>query len=202
MPDGEIEVNLTELERLFAEITVVERRKKAREDGKKDKEYGEVDRVAQEKDSMAAEMAFAKQYNLWPDFYIGKKPCPADFTVCEWKIDVKQTWRPDGRLLVELDRNAPGRRCHFYVLATGTDKTFILRGWAYWFEIMRPECKKNLGYRDTYVLDQDELHSMSEFLQRRIKDESLERKAVENQRVGGTKDAVRKPSGPYEEADL
>lgn len=105
-----------------------------------------------------AEYAYAKAFNLYPDFTTHPRSGGVELlSRKQLKVDVKQTPNPKGRLLVKLGVE-PGE-ADFYVLVTGVPPTFHIRGYAYSQEIIDEKNIIDLGHGPTYALEQDKLHS-------------------------------------------
>lgn len=110
---------------------------------------------------MLAEFAVAYRLNLWPDLSIVPRRGGHDLEYGRATIDVKATDRPNGKLLATL-KTASQDHADVFVLAVVTDEEIRLVGWAYAEELLNDASILDLGHGDTYVLPQDELHSISE----------------------------------------
>tara|TARA_R110000824_G_scaffold117171_5_gene268997 strand:- start:3256 stop:3666 length:411 start_codon:yes stop_codon:yes gene_type:complete len=79
---------------------------------------------------VAAELAFAKHYNLYPPLDVGIRHGTADFEMNGRSIDVKQSDYSDARLIVPPYKLEEGRASDSYVLVTGVLPELVLRGHA------------------------------------------------------------------------
>ena len=71
-------------------------------------------------------------------------------------VDVKNTVYPNGKLLVRCGKEL--MRVDMYVLMTGTFPVFTFSGFAYYDEIINDDNITNLGYGESYCLNQNQLH--------------------------------------------
>ena len=78
-----------------------------------------------ELEGVAGEIAVAKHFNVYPDF--GDKPGIHDLIICGWKVDVKTTKYPKGRLEAAEDKRDAD--VDVYLLVTGLFPVYTLRGW-------------------------------------------------------------------------
>lgn len=112
----------------------------------------------------AAELAFCKWANLWPDLVIteGKQPdfdavLPSGIT-----IDVKQSSRQTNNLLIKLDKDKhPADR---YVLVLGKSPRLRIVGWAGKEEAIQDGRIRDLGWGDGYFMNSEELNDIWEIL--------------------------------------
>lgn len=88
---------------------------------------------------VAAEVAFAKYYNLYPPMDIGMKPGSADFIVDGRSIDVKQSKYGDARLIVPPYKLESNRSCDSYVLVTGEMPSMRMMGYARREDLCNPK---------------------------------------------------------------
>lgn len=104
----------------------------------------------------AAELAFCKLFNVYPDFDIGVYRV-GDADRFGQAVDVKATRRPNGRLLaVKRKREL---RADVYALIVVNGSTFTFAGFASAAELLA-ECRLiDLGHGDGFAMTQDELRS-------------------------------------------
>jgi hypothetical protein len=119
---------------------------------------------------VAAEFAFCKLFNLFPDFSIEPRSA-ADGTDVEkdsklfiWRVDVKGTKYPTGRLLARpMDGNyashAARSTTDLFALMTGQYPTFTFRGFFTKKDLMQPGRIGDLGHGPTYIASQHELYN-------------------------------------------
>lgn len=128
---GGIPVELTEFECKVAELLGTARRNAGNAAGKFDTLVAKDKMMEHEIQGVAAEIAFAKHYNLYPCLdTVGIRPGSADFVLWGKTVDVKQSSIPNARLIVPPDKLEKSRSCDIYVLVTGKTPSFIIRGHA------------------------------------------------------------------------
>lgn len=106
------------------------RRDSNRESGVKDLLVAKENPYHMDIQGVAAELAFAKHYNLYPPLDVGIRHGTADFEVNGRSIDVKQSDYSDARLIVPPYKLEEGRASDSYVLVTGVLPKLVLRGHA------------------------------------------------------------------------
>jgi len=128
--------------------------------GTKDAKIGPQDAVEADIDATGAEIATARCLGVEPDFTVRPRHGGADLTLEGMTIDVKHTRHKNGRLLApQWKAKAP---CDIYVLITGSLPNYVLRGFAFGFEFLVEENKRDLGYGPTFALDQARLRSIQD----------------------------------------
>jgi len=150
-----MEVILNEAEQKIAKFIGKLRKNNAEGQGYKSTPYGRnIDII--EAESVAAEMAFCKLANLYPDLSPGEKDNDADATTYYGKtVDVKQTPYQDGHLLVKPVKKIGD--VDYYVLMIGEMPTFRFAGFVSEHDIIKPGKIKQTGYTNSYSMDQEEL---------------------------------------------
>lgn len=106
-------------------------------------------------DGLIAEFAFCKWKNIWPDLSIAPRAGGADCVFGKWKVDVKATRRPNGRLLAVMSKTE--QQAEVYVLAVVKDNEVTFPGWAFAKELLNQKNVIDLGHGPTYALDQSQL---------------------------------------------
>ena len=108
-----------------------------------------------ELEGMAAEWAFCKALNIYPDLFGG--PRTHDCVYYGATVDVKSTQYEQGQLIVRPEKiDDP---CDYYALVTGTfPGPYALRGVASKEEIFYPSRKTDLGYGPVYAMPQNQLY--------------------------------------------
>ena len=124
-----------------------------------DEKQGDQDGVDSDVMGFAAEYAFAKHQNLFPDFGLSPRSGTADGVMGKFKYDVKSTHLPNGRLLCTLKENAS---VDIYILAIVASRSVNFPGWAYSSELRKNENIKDLGHGNGYVMDQSKLRLFKE----------------------------------------
>jgi len=126
----------------------------ARNAGVRDAKVGSHDGAEADEQGMIAEYAFAKLFNVFPDFGLSPRSGSAD-GICKGKrYDVKSTKHKSGRLLATLKNNPD---VDIYVLAIVDGAEVSFPGWAYKDELMNERNIKDLGRGKGYALEQREL---------------------------------------------
>ena len=109
-------VELTDSEYSVAVMLAIARRSAARGNGVVDMQIGKQDPYDIELDGLMAEIAFAKQFNYYPDLTVGPRNGGEDFRLRDGKtVDIKATRHKNGRLLATLKKESSP--CDLYVLA-------------------------------------------------------------------------------------
>lgn len=110
-----------------------------------------------------SELAFAKLFNLYPDFTIHPRSSSTDLGDVKLPngktVDVKTTDRPDGRLLAPTWKNA---NVDYYALIIGYYPEFEFKGFMIKEELINPKRLGDLGHGLTYIAEQHELKELHE----------------------------------------
>ena len=152
-------VNLTQEDLLIINFVGRSRSLIARAANVVDVKQGDQDGVDSDVMGFAAEYAFAKHQNLFPDFGLSPRSGTADGVMGKFKYDVKSTHLPNGRLLCTLKENAS---VDIYILAIVASRSVNFPGWAYSSDLRKDENIKNLGHGNGYVMDQSKLRRFKE----------------------------------------
>lgn len=161
MRKAPIEIILEEYEQKLCRSFGRARYQTARDSGVENKKIGDQSNEETDVDGFAAELAFAKLMNLYPDLSIGARRGGVDLLLGSGKkVDVKQTKYPNGRLLAAP--HCTGEN-DYYVLMTGSLKDgarFTYRGFATKAELINEKVIVQLkkDKPSTYGLEQDKLH--------------------------------------------
>lgn len=109
-------------------------------------------------DGAIGELAFARMFNVYPDFGISPRAGSPDFVVRQGgvlkTVDVKTRRRVDGDLMVPLHKAKPPARCDLYVLMIVDDCGAWCAGWTPADALFRPENIKDYGKGPTYAMEQ------------------------------------------------
>ncbi len=163
-------VTLQDFEQIICEAVAEGRYTNNRKTGVADKKMGEQSVTETDLYGVAAEFAFCKLFNLFPDFSIEPRSA-ADGTDVEkdsklfiWRVDVKGTKYPTGRLLARpMDGNyashAARSTTDLFALMTGQYPTFTFRGFFTKKDLMQPGRIGDLGHGPTYIASQHELYN-------------------------------------------
>jgi len=152
-------VNLTQEDLLIINFVGRSRSLIARAANVVDVKQGDQDGADADVMGFAAEYAFAKHQNIFPDFGLSPRSGTADGVMGKFKYDVKSTHFPNGRLLCTLKENAS---VDIYILAIVADSSVNFPGWIYSSELRKDENIKDLGHGNGYVMDQSKLRRFKE----------------------------------------
>lgn len=120
----------------------------------KDAKMGKQSGVEADIQGMVAEFAFAKQFNVFPDFGLSPRSGGYD-GICEgMRYDIKSTKYKSGRLLCTKKYN---KDVDVYVLAIVNQNEVDLVGYAYSYQLINDNNLINLGHGEGYALEQYEL---------------------------------------------
>ena len=149
-------VELSQHEVLIAKITACFRRTCARGNSVFDAQVGKDNPWKIEEDGFIAEMAFAKGFNLYPEFSVFVRSGGYDFKDKKGKkIDIKSTRYTTGALIATIKKAT--QDVDLYVLAIVNDNKVNFVGYATKEMLFKDENISNLGHGEGYVLPQDKL---------------------------------------------
>jgi len=129
----------------------------ARSAGVKDAKIGDQDGAEADVIGMAAEYAFAKKYNVFPDLGLSPRSGSCDGVFNGKRYDIKATQYKSGRLLCTRKDNPD---VDVYVLAIVTLPTVDFVGWSPATDLRRPENLTDLGHGQGYALTQAQLKKL------------------------------------------
>jgi len=154
-------VELSDSELAVATMLALARRSAARGHGVVDRQIGKQDPYEIELDGLLAEIAFAKQFNYYPELTVGPRSGGEDFKTRDGKtVDIKATRHLNGRLLATLKKDQDP--CDIYVLAIIEPvRTVNLVGYAYASDLFKESNLVDLGHGTGYGLTQDQLLEIS-----------------------------------------
>lgn len=141
-----------EIIRTWARIIMIDKEQRKTTDQLQTKTMGREEGLIE---GLSGEMAYARQFRIYPDFYVGE--CRrADFDHYGYLIDVKSTKRVKGDLNVKFEKADPEKRCDYYVLMEGSFESGIFRyaGWARASDIFQPEWIADFGNGPYYAYPQ------------------------------------------------
>ena len=157
MKVGEV-VNLSETEQAICKGIAKLRFQNNRKEGVFNKKVGKQSNEATDLEGFAAEFAFCKLFNLYPDFTIEPRrtedDCGDAVLPCGNTVDVKATKYPTGRLLAVPWK---GDNIDLYALMVGEFPSYTFKGFMPREELHKPERLGSLGYGETYIAQQHEL---------------------------------------------
>lgn len=120
----------------------------------KDQKIGNQNGVEADIQGMIAEFAFAKQFNVFPDFGLSPRSGGYDGICAGVRYDIKSTKYKNGRLLCTKKYN---KDVDVYVLAIVDNNEVNLVGYAYSYELINQDNLINLGHGEGYALEQYKL---------------------------------------------
>lgn len=113
-------------------------------------------------EGMAAELAYCKLMNLYPDLETEPTSAPNYDCISRLgvRIDVKATRFKEGHLIAPLSkaRKPPDK----YVLVVGKTPTFSIVGEVWAAELLSENNKKDFGYGPCYAVTQTELNPITQ----------------------------------------
>ena len=149
-------IQMSPAESAIALMVAVMRNTTARQNGVGDKQMGGQDPIQIDRDGIIAEMAFGKQFNLYPDLSTYPRKSGADLiTKTGLKVDVKATRYKTGRLLIHVDK--PVTEVDIYVLGIVDGDTVDFIGYVRSEDAIQAQNLKDLGHGVCYVIEQDAL---------------------------------------------
>jgi hypothetical protein len=148
-------IKLDRLEVELCEFIGQQRSMVARSNNVKDVKMGSHDGVKADIQGFKAEYAFAKCFNLFPDFGLSPRSGSADGVTRKGvRYDIKSTHHKTGNLLSTLKINED---IDVYVLAYVADNIVELVGWTKKDELINNKNIKDLGHGKGYFLSRNKL---------------------------------------------
>jgi sporulation protein YlmC with PRC-barrel domain len=150
-------ITLNTAEQRLAKFVAKERHRHNRLNGITNRRMGPQSDEQTDLEGMAAEIAFAKYVNVYPDLdvdcdeYLTHDAVLHDGT----RVDVKSTRYPNGRLIVVPWKDVDA--VDAYVLVVGTFPSYRIAGAIESYRLIRPHRMKDLGHGKVFVATQDEL---------------------------------------------
>jgi hypothetical protein len=124
--------------------------------GIKNQKQGKQSVQQTEVEGMAAELAFAKKFNICPDLVIKPVAGGSDGTLKGKTIDVKATDYPNARLMANLSKKK--NPSDIFVLLIGKMPEYRIAGYAHAADLIRDDNLTKLDNGNTvYALDQSDL---------------------------------------------
>jgi len=152
---------MTPSESAIALTLAVMRNTTARVNGVTDKQMGKQDPIQIDRDGILAEMAFGKQFNLYPDLSGYPRKGGADLITHQGlKIDIKATRYKSGRLLIHIDKDV--EEVDIYVLGVVDGDSVDFVGYIKSKEAIQTQNLKDLGHGSGYVIEQTNLKKFKE----------------------------------------
>jgi len=148
---------LNEVECKMAEYVCKQRHQGNRDAGVEDKKIGPQSAYQTDLEGFSAEIAFCKMMNVYPDLSLGPRKYGVDaVSGSGWRIDVKSTTWPNGRLVV-----APWKKddeeVQMYALMVGRFPNYRFAGFHEAEVVTKEENLTDLGCGPTYAMEQQDL---------------------------------------------
>ena len=154
-------IELSAMEQRVARMLAEERQASSREQGLKDAKRSDASGEEVDLEGFAAELAFCKLANVYPDLTPGKKPVDA-WTGRGGGVDVKAT-RHEGGQLLAVSWKKPGEVA-FYVLMVGRFPAYRCAGFMRSEELLQPSRLTQIGGGFAYAAGQDELQQIEDLI--------------------------------------
>jgi hypothetical protein len=152
-------VTLNAAEQKLAKFLAQSRYQNARKREIKDAKMGEQTNWETDLEGVAAEIAFCKLFNVYPDMETDlppdKLPDADAYTFAMGAVDVKATKRPNGRLLAR--KNKATKNIDTFVLMIGVFPEYQFVGSASADKLLQDSTLRDLGRGEGHCLDQNDL---------------------------------------------
>ena len=148
---------MNEAEQRLAQYLAKRRHDAARMDGIPDMKMGPQSAYDTDLEGIAAEIAFCRIMNVYPDtdIVVGTRPISDAYTTSMGSVDVKATKYRNGRLLATTKKYA--KHPDSYALMVGEFPRYKFVGWVPAEELLMERNIRDLGHGEGYVLDQSML---------------------------------------------
>lgn len=149
-------ISLNDAEKKLAQYLAKRRFEMNRSCGVKDAKVGPQSNEETDLEGIAAEIAFCKANNIYPDLTIDNKSSADCVLSNGLSVDVKATKYKNGHLLATA-RKAEIKRPDIYALVVGEFPNYRIAGVMSAEELLKEERLKSFGYAPTYAASQSEL---------------------------------------------
>ena len=146
-------ITLNTAEQRLAKFVAKERHRHARKNGVTNRRVGPQSDEQTDLEGIAAEIAFARFANVYPDIHVDRDEYPK-------LVDIKATTYPTGRLIVAPWKDVDA--VDAYVLVIGEFPSYRIAGAMEGYRLMRSHRMKDLGHGKVFVATQDELKPLDE----------------------------------------
>ena len=151
-------IEMTETEQKLAIYISKQRKKQNESEGLTDRMHVEENKEKASGNGIAAEIAFCKLFNVYPDLQTKVRERADAHTMVMGGVDVKHTRLRNGRLLGWVGKL--NKKTDSYALMVGDFPRYFFIGWATADELFAEENIRDLGHGPTYCLDQDQLRKI------------------------------------------
>jgi len=149
-----VELDVMELE--LCKYIGLSRSKIARQNNVVDKKIGNQNGIDSDIQGFKAEYAFAKKFNLFPDFGLSPRSGSYDGKTAKGaRYDIKSTNNKNGNLLATLKENSD---VDIYILAYVENNIVEFVGWVNKDELINQNNIKDLGHGKGYFLSRNKLN--------------------------------------------
>jgi hypothetical protein len=154
-------VTLDETEQIVCQMLAEARHNNNRTCGVRNAKVGSQSDAFTDLEGVAAEFAFCKLFNVYPDFSINPRSSAegeddGDAVLKDGRtVDVKSTKYKSGRLLAVPWKEPT---VDLFALMVGTFPSYTFKGFMRRDELLTPQRLGNLGRGPTYIAEQDELY--------------------------------------------
>jgi hypothetical protein len=157
-----MKISLSESEQAICKTIAKFRFENNRKSNVKNSKIGNQSNEFTDLEGFAAEFAFCKLFNCFPDFSINtrssknKEDENGDVLFKDKIIDVKTTKYKTGKLLAALWKDS-NKNIDYFALMVGTFPDYEFKGFISKSELIQPKRLGNLGYGETYIAEQKDL---------------------------------------------
>lgn len=155
-------IELNDNEQMLARHIARRRFEVSRERGLRDGKRGDMTNEEVDLEGIAAELAFCKLANVYPDLNLDHTNQVDALTRDGKSVDVKATRREDGQLLAVKWKSSD--KVDFFVLMIGTFPKYRCAGFMPSTDLLRSERETNLGRGPVYAAAQDELQRIEDLI--------------------------------------
>lgn len=156
-------VTLCEVEQAICRGVARMRYRNNRKQGVVNSKVGNQNNEETDLEGFAAEFAFCKMFNVFPDFSVSPRKseddCGDATLPCGTRVDVKVTKYPTGRLLAVPWKTG---NVELYALMIGRFPSYTFKGFMKKGELTKQERLGDLGHGSTYIAQQHELRNLSD----------------------------------------
>lgn len=155
-------ITLNKSEQTICETIAMARFNNNRENNITNAKVGDQDNYETDLEGFAAEVAFCKLFNVYPDFSVETRTSKEDDGDCivnSKTVDVKTTKYKSGKLLAVSWKES---NVDLFALMIGEFPTYTFKGFMTSKELLKKHRLGSMGYRETYIAKQHELVELDE----------------------------------------
>ena len=155
-------ITLNETEQKLCKDIASNRYSNNRANSVSNKKIGKQTNEETDLEGIAAELAFCKLFNVYPDLTIYSRSSSqdkGDVLLPNGKtVDIKTTKYKTGKLLAVTWKS---NKVDYYALMVGEFPNYTFKGFMESSELLKPSRLGSLGYGETYIAKQEELKEIS-----------------------------------------